>query len=227
MMNCTVTNDKVGPDDKSGPRDLWGGRGANYGGTVALVNCTTSSNTAKGNFIGISGGVRYNYYGSAYMNHSTFVGNVADGGGGLQVNGHAERVGCTFSPNRTYWGGGMFLWKSLGIWNTIVADNRAGINGADVDGHVHSGGNHSPTRGYNLIGKTDGSSGWDSTAAGGTDLTNVASGLTGLGNNGGPTQTVALSSSNPAIHNGNTCTTRTRPRRCSPTSAAFRIDAFS
>src|SRR5205085_3190039 len=56
--------------------------------------------------------------------------------------------------------------------------------------------------GHNLIGKTDGSSGW-----GGTDLTGTAAAplnpqLGALANNGGPTQTMALASTSSAIDAG-------------------------
>ena len=96
----------------------------------------------------------------------------------------------------------MFLWKSLDLWDTIIAQNTGRFKGPDVDGKVHSGGNDNPRGGFNLIGDTSGSSGWVSTNAKGNDLTDVAAGLNGMGNNGGPTQTISLASNSPAIHKG-------------------------
>jgi hypothetical protein len=202
MVNCTVSNNTVGSTHSS-TADAWGGGIANYGGTVNLENSTISNNTAVGNFLGSGGGGFYNYRGNAFLTNCTFAGNVADKGGGLQNNGDADVVSCTFSQNQASTGGGMFLRKSLDIRNTIVGNNKAPIfSGPDVYGHVHSGGNNNPRGGYNLIGNANDSSGWVTPAAGGTDLTYVFVGLAGLGNNGGPTQTVALPSNSTAIHRG-------------------------
>ena len=80
-----------------------------------------------------------------------------------------------------------------------MAGNTAGFGGSDVSGAVNSLGN-------NLIGQTDGSSGW---IAGPSDLTGTSAqpldpmlDPLGLQNNGGPTQTIALQSSSQAIDAG-------------------------
>jgi hypothetical protein len=203
LIDSTVSDNEAVLDKRVGPRDCYGAGIANYGGIVNLVNCTINNNVATGNFVGSSGGGLYNY-GDAFLTNCTFVANSADNGGGLQNNGDAEIVACTFSQNRAYFGGGMFLWKSLDMWNTIVAGNSAGIKGPDVDGTVHSGGNNNPDGGHNLVGNTSGSSGWASTPGKGTDLTNVDAALESLASNGGPTLTMALSVSSPAIRNGST-----------------------
>ena len=76
---------------------------------------------------------------------------------------------------------------SASFINTLVAGNTVENNGPDVYGSVTS-------LGFNLIGNTQGSSGW-----GGADRTNANARLAPLGYYGGPTQTIALLSNSPAI----------------------------
>jgi hypothetical protein len=81
------------------------------------------------------------------------------------------------------------------LGNGIVAGNTAATNGPDAIGTVTSKGN-------NLVGATDGSSGWL-----GTDLTGTVAAplnplLASLGNYGGPTQTMPLLPGSPAIDAG-------------------------
>jgi hypothetical protein len=200
MINCTVSNNSVGSNDNA-TADGYGGGIANYNGVLFMENSTVNNNTAIGHLIGSAGGGIYNY-GTAFMTNTTVVGNTADRGGGLLNHGDAEVVSSTFARNQGLRGGGMFLYKSLDLWNTIVGDNPDYGTGPDVYGHVHSGGLNNPRGGHNLIGNTSESSGWVSTAAGGTDLTNSYIGLADLANNGGPTQTMALYSNSSAIGKG-------------------------
>ena len=81
------------------------------------------------------------------------------------------------------------------LGNTIVATNTAST-GPDVDGTVTS-------KGHNLIGKTDGSSGWVGSDLTGTIASPLNPLLAALGNYGGPTQTMALLPGSPAIDAGN------------------------
>ena len=82
------------------------------------------------------------------------------------------------------------------LGNTIVAGNTASTAGPDADGTVSSQGN-------NLIGETDGSSGWVSSDLTGTIASPLDPLLAPLGNYGGPTQTMALLPGSPAIDAGN------------------------
>jgi hypothetical protein len=198
MTNCTVSNNEAGPGNSFFPYSRYGGGIANYNGTVDLVNCTINDNDAEGAH-GKGGGL-YNY-GRANLTNCTFVGNDAAHGGGLQNHGDAEVVSCTFTGNQAHAGGGLYLYRALSIWNTIIGGNTASW-AQDVEGRVHSGGNGSPRGGHNLISSTIGSHGWVSIQNGGTDLTNVDPGVSRLGSYGGPTQTVALLPSSPAIHRG-------------------------
>ena len=82
------------------------------------------------------------------------------------------------------------------IGNTIVAGNTATTSGPDALGTFASLGN-------NLIGETDGSSGWVGSDLTGTSAQPLNPLLAPLGNYGGPTQTVALLPGSPAIDAGN------------------------
>ena len=82
------------------------------------------------------------------------------------------------------------------IGNTIVAENTAATSGPDVLGAFVSHGN-------NLIGETDGSSGWAGSDLTGTIVKPLNPLLAALSNFGGPTQTMALLPGSPAIDAGN------------------------
>ena len=81
------------------------------------------------------------------------------------------------------------------LGNTIIAGNTAGT-GPDVYGGITSQGN-------NLIGETDGSSGWVGSDLTGTIAAPLDPMLGPLGNDGGPTQTMGLLPGSPAIDAGN------------------------
>ena len=83
----------------------------------------------------------------------------------------------------------------MDIGNTIVAGNTASSTDPDVYGTVTSAG-------HNLIGETDGSSGWVSSDRTGSTASPLNPRLGTLGNYGGPTQTMALLTGSPAIGAG-------------------------
>ena len=106
---------------------------------------------------------------------------------------------CTVSGNSASgiygYGGGVFNSNTAKLTNTIVAGNTATTSGPDVVGGFGSLGN-------NLIGKTDGSSGWIGSDLTGTIASPLNPLLAPLGNYGGPTQTMALLPGSPAINAG-------------------------
>ena len=81
------------------------------------------------------------------------------------------------------------------IGNTIVAENTATTSGPDAFGTFASQGN-------NLIGETDGSSGWIGSDLAGTIAEPLDPLLAPLSNYGGPNQTMALLPGSPAIDAG-------------------------
>jgi hypothetical protein len=199
----------------------FGGGIENYG------TLTISASTLSGNGIidsGIScppaegspgfGGAIYNE-GTLTVSNSIMIGNSAVYGGGLMNFGTATISNSTISNNRGLSGGilndrqlhhgrltvsnstisGNTSWGILNGFfsgggalharNTIIAGN-----GGDLSGNLGS-------LGHNLIGNTQGGSGFDP-----TDLLNVNPMLGPLQDNGGPTLTMALLAGSPAIDAG-------------------------
>jgi hypothetical protein len=116
-------------------------------------------------------------------------------------------------------GGGLFAaGDHFTLRSTIIADNSA-PTGADAFGAITSAG-------HNLIGQTDGSTGWD-----GTDLTGTADSpldpvFGDFGNFGGPTKTLALLSDSPAIGQGDPAGPLTDQRGIARSRTAPSIGAF-
>ena len=137
--------------------------------------------------------------GTTTLTDCTVSGNSASShGGGLYTNGGATTLtNCTVSGNTAgNNGGGLANYGSVTLGNTIVAGNTASTSGPDAYGTFTSQGN-------NLIGETDGSSGWVSSDLTGTIAAPLDPMLGPLANNGGPTQTMALLPDSPAIGAGN------------------------
>ena len=184
LTNCSVSNDTAG---NSFNPSLYDGGGVYNNATLILTNSTLSNDSATR-----YGGGLYNNA-TATLTNCTFNEDSAlfsYYGGGLYNNNSATLVSCTFSNNTATYGGGLYNNGTVSLTNTIVAGNTASSGGPDVYGSVTS-------PGHNLIGKTDGSSGWV-----GSDLTNVNALLAPFAFYGGPTQTIALQSGSPAIHKG-------------------------
>src|SRR5262249_1371693 len=147
-------------------------------GTVTLNDCTVSGNSGA-----ILGGGISDGGGTLILTNTTVSGNSANqsGGGMFIEGGTATLTNCTISGNSARVdSGGIANGASLTLGNTIVAMNNA-PTGPDVDGSFTSDG-------YNLIGKTDASSGWIASGSN-KDLTGTIASpknplLGSLGNNG-------------------------------------------
>ena len=185
-----------------------GGGVYNAYGTVTVTASTLSGNSGSGIFnsgmvtvtastlSGNSGGAIFNclypgYFGTATVTDSTLSGNSGINGGGIFNDyGMVTITASTLSGNYANFGGGIYQVHGVfQIRNTIVAGNSAGV-GPDLDGALTS-------LGHNLIGDTDGGSGFDA-----TDLLNTDPRLGPLQHNGGPTETMALLLGSPAIDAG-------------------------
>ena len=174
------------------------GHGGSGGGILNNGTLTVTNTTFTGNVAPNSGGGIFNNGGMLNVTNSTFSGNSApnnDGGGIVNFSsGSLTVTNSTFTGNSAARGGGIQNISSTAtVTNTIVAGNTATSSGPDVAGTYTSGGN-------NLIGKTDGSSGFTGTG----DQTGTVSSpldprLGTLGSNGGPTQTVRLLAGSLAI----------------------------
>ncbi len=196
-------------------------------GTLTITSSTLSGNTTTG----LGGAVVVT--GSLTVVNSTLASNSAAGSGGAIENvGSVTVLDSTLSANQAGTGGsgsGGAIDNSgnaytLTIGDSIVAGNSAS-SGPNVSNAVTSQGN-------NLIGATDGSSGWVSSDLTGTVATPLNPLLASLGNNGGPTPTMALLSGSPAIGagasiNGITTDQRGFPRPASgPDIGAYQSEAL-
>jgi len=161
-------------------------------GTATATNCTFTENDN-----GISAG-------TATATNCTFVNNVD----GLYASGAVTATNCTFIVNdygilgdsATVTNCTFANLNSYGIdvtsatvTNTILADNATNCSGTITDG------------GHNIDdGTSCGFTGTGCTTTTGTSFCNTDPKLaSGLANNGGPTQTIALLANSPAINAGN------------------------
>jgi hypothetical protein len=175
----TVTNSTL--SGNSAP--YFGGGIYFYSGTLTVTNSTLSGNSATG----LGGGI-YNYIGTLTVTNSTLSGNSAPnsyGGGIYNQAGPLAVTNSTLSGNSaTYGGGGIF--GTMTAKNTIVANSPSGGN---CSGTVTSDGHNLSDDGSCFSGVSDiivlpGAAGLDPS---------------GLQNNGGPTQTIALLPASPAV----------------------------
>ncbi len=174
LTGCTLKN--------NGGDDTKGGAIENNGATLTLVNCTLSGNHADDsgqNFNFAVGGALYQGSGSTTLTNCTLSGNHSNGTGAR--GGAIANDGGTVTLN-----------------NTIVAGNAA-TTGPNIAGAVVG------TSSYNLIGDGTGMTGITDGTSGnqiGTSASPIAPLLGALAPNGGPTETMALQTSSPAIDKG-------------------------
>ena len=162
--------------------------------TSGAANAAIEGLTIKNGFApgtpSLGGGI-YNG-GTLTLTNSTVSGNSAGYGGGIfnAGTGTLTLTNSTVSANTaTNSGGGIYNGGDATLANTIVAGNGAPTN-PDAQGGFTG-------QGHNLIGDTEGSSGWVD-----SDLQDVDPLLGPLQNNGGTTDTHALLPGSPAIDSG-------------------------
>ncbi len=183
LTDCTVSGNSAGND----------GGGLYNLGTTTLTGCTLSGNSASG-----YGGAVFTKGEDLGLINCTVASNSAGmSGGGIECQGTVTVTSGTFSLNSARFGGAIDNYNGryqVTIADSILAGDSAQF-GPDFWNAVTSLGN-------NLIGATDGSSGWvgsDLTGTSGTPLNPL---LAALGYYGGPTQTMALLPGSPAIDAG-------------------------
>jgi hypothetical protein len=202
--------------------DMNSGGGINNASTTVVARCSFNANSAHD-----GGGINNASGASLTVASCAFVANLSDTGGGLANRGSAFITNSTFSGNlgnngsgiysstlgllrlanvtvagngngaSTY--GGLYVFAGTAqIRNSLIALNsNSGFGGPDVTGTVVSDG-------YNLIGKTNDSSGWVASDLKGSVAAPLAPLLGPVQNNGGPTYTRALLPGSPAIDRGAT-----------------------
>lgn len=174
------------------PPGTFGG-GLASSGTVTLTECTITGNAVNDD--GSGGGI-YNS-GTMTLTNCTVSGNShSRSGGGIANAGTLTLTNCTISGNSAGDGGGVVrVAGTVNCANTIIAGNSA-MSAPDVEGAFTS-------QGYNLVGQSDGSTGFTATGdIAGTIAAPVDPQLGPLQDNGGPTQTIALLSTSPALNAG-------------------------
>ncbi len=168
---------------------------------LTLTGSTISDNTVSGGTLG-GGGAGILNDGQATLCDSTIANNFANNGqfaetssgGGLDDSGTATLVACTISGNSTTASGGGIYAGGTGagtvtLNNTIVAGNESAPYGGSVSPSDIVAGSGAVVSGSNNLVGTGGSAG----LSGLTNQLGVADPDLGpLGNNGGPTETMAL-----------------------------------
>jgi hypothetical protein len=176
-------------------------------GTLSVTSSNVSGNSLNAYAItdAYGGGIFNDVGGSATVSNSTIANNEATGsdsgnGGGMYNRGTLTVTNSTISGNSAY---GLYFGQAYaaGIYNNPLYNAVIGLHNTIVAGNVAL---YWPDMyatltfsGYNLIGNTAGSSGFDE-----TDLLNVNPQLGPLQDNGGLTHTMALLSGSPAIDAG-------------------------
>jgi hypothetical protein len=205
LTDSSVTSNVAGTDVWREPEGAAHGGGNGGGiinsGTLALANSSVSDNTGnighgfRWSWGGAGGGI-YNGSGTVNLTNSTVAGN--NGGGIWNGSGTVALTNATVAGNHQLYS----LWYRAGggicnvsgtatLATSIVAGNSAPA------GQSQDGGGEFDSLGQNLIGNTQGSSGWTN-----TDLLNIDPMLGPLQDNGGPTMTMALLPGSPAIDAG-------------------------
>jgi predicted outer membrane repeat protein len=172
-----------------------GGAIFNSAATITITNSTFSGNTANGSNQYTYGGAIYNT-GWLNVTNTTFSGNVAGQWGGAITNYGGQQVirNSTFSGN-TAGVAGAAVYNSF---NTLTLSGNL-FNANKVSGTVHSCVYSSTTltdQGYNVADDATCFSG----GTGNVSSTAAAIGLGSLAPNGGPTQTMAITSGSSAYH---------------------------
>ncbi len=198
---AAIYNSKAGTVTAS--NSTFSGNSAGFGGAIFNAGMVTATNsTFAGNSASFGGAISSNNM--LTLSNSTFSGNSAiKSGGAIDNQGPVTVTNGTLSGNSAEFGGAISNLSSSGtvtLTNTIVANSSAGGN-CDVSGGI------AITDGGNNIddGTTCSFAGTGCTETSGSSFCNLSPLLdpAGLATNGGPTQTIALQASSPAIDAGN------------------------
>lgn len=225
----------------------WGGAIFNTG-TLLVTNSTFDQNN-----VFTTGSVRgAGIYSSGEMNvtNSTFTDNQATWGGAITIWDNGSVSNSTFTGNTAdlTWGGAMANWGNLTLTNNTIANNLDGggissyqaltMTNNTVSGNVDGGLVFTGTLSIanNIIANSTGGS--DCTQSGGAITANTNNliedntcspalsgdpNLDALGNNGGPTETMALLGGSTAINAGDNTTCNAAPVNNLDQRSAIRI----
>jgi len=183
------------------------GNSATYGGAIYNIDegaaVTVSNSTFSGNSATYGGAIYNDNTAFVYVSNSTFSGNSATYGGGIDNNGlflegpqtYARVVNSTFSGNSATYGGGIYNPglnpSTLTLKGTLLANEPTG-------GNCYLDGGDATSDGYNL--SDDNTCSFLTGSGDQNDVATAGLSPSGLQNNGGPTQTIALLSTSPAVN---------------------------
>lgn len=217
--NLTIETSTVNSNSTDEAAITYGGGIANFAGVLTITDSTVSGNSAR-----FAGAIFTDDSSTNTITGSTISGNTAGSAGGLSSNGALTVVNSTFSGNTSgASAGGIFTSGPATITHSTITGNSAVSNGAGVT--VRSGGATATIAASIVAGNTGGTD--DVGVFGGTDdefvdggsnivgtteaevtafdsdpdtSTGVTDpGLGTLADNGGQTETHALSAGSPAI----------------------------
>ena len=184
-----------------------GGFGVDFGGGIRNQGqLVVDASTILDGFAGSGGGIA-SVAGAVAVRNSTIFDNLAaDDGGGVWVGGGALSLrNATVTGNRTASGDGAGAFAftlggpaSISLMDTLLAGNVD--DGAEAHDCAKIGGSI-VSQGQNLIGNTNGC-GYQRRAG---DIINRSAQVIGLDDLGGPTPTVNLRKTSPAINAANGC----------------------
>lgn len=201
----------------------FGGAIFNYGGSVVAVNATLTGNFAVGGTGGAAGatngsgfgGAIFNLNGSVTATNATVAGNIAAQGGGaiysLGDNGIATQAGPVL-PATT---------ATVTLTNTILSGSNDGAGSPTlVSDYVQNTNDSGNGGGIGAVSSSGTNSIIQTRALAANDFAGTAATadpqLSALADNGGPTQTMALSSGSPAIDAGTDSVALTTDQRGFP-----------
>jgi hypothetical protein len=159
-----------------------GGAILNGGALTNIISTTFSANSSTNS--GFGGAINNNYGGTiTNLSNSTFAANSATAIGGAIVNYPGQTMSVsnsTFSGNSAPSGGDIYSYGTLNLSNSLLA--VGGGTGGNCGGTITDGG-------YNL--SDDATCSFSATGSQ-NSVTNLKLDPSGLKNNGGPTQTIAI-----------------------------------
>jgi hypothetical protein len=202
----TLKNSTVSGNTSQSINAIGGGGISNIrSGTVTLLDSTISGNSTYANQ---PGGTLVNAPGGGLLStgpltitNSTISGNTGSLGGGLYITDGVTLSNSTISANTATRGGGLYLTTDDTLQNTVVSGNSTFPNGQGPDVFTRAT-DSVLSNGFNLIGQSDGSTGWNPSDNVGTTANPVDAKLAPLANNGGPTQTMLPLPGSPLIDAG-------------------------
>jgi hypothetical protein len=216
----TVTNSTLSANSAS----LDGGGIDNSSGTLTVSNSTFSANS------GVSEGGGIGNSGTLTVSNSTFSANSASVGGGIDNHANLTVSNSTLAANSADLGGGIFSFAPppsvVVVQNTILAGNStsATYGGPDIAGAVDS------SSSYNLVGIADSTFSGISNGSQGNQIGSPSNPidplLAPLGDQGGPTQTMALLPGSPTLNAGDPSQAGVADQRGAVRSGGVYIGAF-